>query len=200
MIVGIVFSYILGSIPTAYILGRLKGIDIRKHGSGNVGATNAFRVLGKTAGISALLIDLLKGLIATMLFANYFNPAGASLFLRILYGFSCVCGHTWSVFLRFKGGKGVASSLGVLAGLAIVEKGLAIVLALVILVWVASFLISRIVSLSSILSALSFPLFVFCFNQVKEIKILSILLCLFIILKHKSNLQRLLKRKEPPLL
>lgn len=200
MIVGIVFSYILGSIPTAYILGRLKGIDIRKHGSGNVGATNAFRVLGKTAGISALLIDLLKGLIATMLFANYFNPAGASLLLRILYGFFCVCGHTWSVFLRFKGGKGVASSLGVLAGLAIAEKGLAIVLALVILVWVASFLISRIVSLSSILSALSFPLFVFCFNQVKEIKILSILLCLFIILKHKSNLQRLLKRKEPPLL
>ena len=137
VLAGITISYLLGSIPIAYILGRItKGIDIRKLGSGNVGATNAFRILGPTSGIIVLILDILKGIISVTLVAGYFLSYwnASEIILRILFGLVCICGHNWTLFLRFKGGKGVATTIGVLAGLGIGVVELRLILVLVILV------------------------------------------------------------------
>ena len=105
----LIISYLIGSIPTAYLFGRvLKGIDIRKIGSGNVGATNAMRALGKGPGITVLLLDILKGFIVVVFLGDYF--ANKPIFfqvqnLRIFMGLCCICGHNWTIFLQFKGGK-----------------------------------------------------------------------------------------------
>jgi glycerol-3-phosphate acyltransferase PlsY len=202
VLAGIVLSYLLGSIPTAYILGRaLKGIDIRKFGSGNVGATNAFRVLGPTWGIIVLILDILKGIISVTVLANYslgyWN--NSEIILRIFFGLACICGHNWTLFLRFRGGKGVATTIGVLAGLGTTVVELRLILFLVILVWLITFLILRIVSAASVLSAIALPLFMFIFKQPKELSILSIILCIFIILRHKKNLLGIFHSKEHPL-
>ena len=202
VLAGIIISYLLGSIPTAYIFGRLlKGIDIRKFGSGNVGATNAFRLLGPIWGVVVLVLDILKGIIPVTVLADYFlnNWAYSGIILRMLFGLTCVCGHNWTLFLRFKGGKGVATTLGVLAGLAMVVNELRLVLFLVILVWLIAFLIFRIVSVASVLSALALPLFTLILHRSKELLVLSIIFCIFIILRHKRNLLGLFSKKERPL-
>jgi len=112
----IIISYLIGSIPTAYIFGRLlKGIDIRKFGSGNVGATNVLRVLGRAPAIIVLLLDIFKGFLAVVFVADFIALGCQSIppeTLRIILGFSCIAGHNWTVFLGLKGGKGVASTLG----------------------------------------------------------------------------------------
>ena len=113
IVFAVIASYLIGAIPTAYIFGRvLKKIDIRQHGSGNVGATNAFRILGKGPGAAVLLIDVLKGAIVTSLVADIFGLTDP--LMRVFLGVVVVCGHNWTVFLNFKGGKGIATSLGVL--------------------------------------------------------------------------------------
>lgn len=202
VLLGILISYLLGSIPTAYIFARfLKGIDIRKFGSGNVGATNASRVLGPAWAIVVLILDILKGLIAVTLLVNYFliHWNFSIILLRIVMGLACICGHNWSIFLQFKGGKGVATTLGVLAGLGVAVIELRLILFLVILVWLLAFLIFRFVSVASVLSALSLPLFMFIFYPTRELLALSIILALFIIVRHKKNLLGLLSGKEHPL-
>ena len=99
----VIVSYLIGAIPTAYIFGRaLKGIDIRQHGSGNVGATNAFRILGKGPGTAVLLLDVLKGAVVTSLVADLFGQTDP--LMRVILGIIVVCGHNWTVFLNFKGG------------------------------------------------------------------------------------------------
>lgn len=107
IITGIIISYFIGSIPTAFIFGRLlQGIDIRKFGSGNVGATNAIRVLGKRVGIAVLILDILKGVISILLVQEIASRINISPeILRILSGVSCICGHNWTIFLNFKEGK-----------------------------------------------------------------------------------------------
>lgn len=200
---GIIISYLLGSIPTAYMFGRiLKGIDIRKFGSGNVGATNAFRVLGPMWGVIVLILDIVKGIIPVTIVANYFLNYGdfSPVLLRTIFGFACICGHNWTLFLRFKGGKGVATTLGVLVGLGTAVIELRLVLLLVILVWLITFLILRIVSVASVLSALSLPLFALIFQQSRELIILSVILAVFIVIRHKNNLLGLFHSKERPLL
>jgi glycerol-3-phosphate acyltransferase PlsY len=200
---GIIISYLLGSIPTAYMFGRiLKGIDIRKFGSGNVGATNAFRVLGPMWGVIVLILDIVKGIIPVTIVANYFLNYGdfSPVLLRTIFGFACICGHNWTLFLRFKGGKGVATTLGVLVGLGTAVIELRLVLLLVILVWLITFLILRIVSVASLLSALSLPLFALIFQQSRELIILSVILAVFIVIRHKNNLLGLFHSKERPLL
>lgn len=202
VLAGIIISYLLGSIPTAYILGRLrKGIDIRRFGSGNVGATNVFRVLGPAWGVVVLILDILKGVIAVTILANYFLNYwdNSAIVLRMLFGIVCICGHNWTLFLRFRGGKGVATTLGVLAGLGVAVIEMRLVLLLVILVWLIVFLIFRIVSLASVLSALSLPIFIYILHQTKELLILSVILSLFIIIRHKKNLLALIQRREPPI-
>lgn len=202
IIPAIITSYILGSIPTAYIYGRIfKKIDIRKFGSGNVGATNALRVLGRRAGIAVLLLDILKGFIAVVFLGDFLAP---KIMLpdevtRIILGLVCICGHNWTVFLNFKGGKGVAATFGVLIGLAMRIAGLETVLILAILTWVIVFVISRIVSLASIITALGLPLYALLFKLPLPVIVLSLILSVFLILRHKSNLKRLFQGKEPQL-
>ena len=203
IIVALLASYLLGSIPTAYLFGKvLKGIDIRKVGSGNVGATNALRVLGKSAGITVLLLDILKGLIVVTLLADFFVNIPVlyqTQNLRVFMGLCCICGHNWTVFLQFKGGKGIATSFGVLLGLAIKVPGLNIVVGLIILSWFLVFFSFRIVSLASITAALALPLYCFFFRQSFLIIELGLFLCIFVIIRHKTNLIRIFQGKEPRL-
>lgn len=202
-IVALLASYLLGSIPTAYLFGKvLKGVDIRKVGSGNVGATNALRVLGKGAGITVLLLDILKGLFAVTLFADFFihKPVLCQAQnLRIIMGLCCICGHNWTIFLHFKGGKGVATSLGVLLGLALRINGLNIAIGILIAIWLVVFFLFRIVSLASIIAAIVLPVSCVFFKQSKLMIMVSLILCIFVILRHKANLVRIFQGKEPRL-
>lgn len=195
IITRIIISYLIGSIPTAYIFGRLlKGIDIRKFGSGNVGATNAFRVLGKTIGITVLILDIFKGFLAVV----FLGKSLAQMQLIIL-GLSCILGHNWTIFLGFKGGKGMATTLGVLLGLSVKVAGLKAILGLVVLIWLAIFIIVRIVSLASIISAIALPILMLVFKQSNTLIFSSFILSLLVILRHKSNLKRIFQGKEPRL-
>ncbi len=188
-------AYLVGSIPTAYIFGRIyKGIDIRKHGSGNVGATNVFRVLGKWPGIIVLIIDIIKGIVPVVLIANLFSIE--SVFGRILIAVASVCGHNWTIFLGFKGGKGIATSLGVLIGLTIVIASIRSVLFLTLLIWIVCFLLSGFVSLASILAAISLPIFMVVTDQGFELVCLGIVFCVFVVIRHKVNIKRLLSGRE----
>jgi len=201
IIIGIIISYLIGSIPTAYIFGRvLKGIDIRKFGSGNVGATNVLRVLGRGPAITVLVLDILKGFIASVFVADFIAlktlPVSSEI-LRIILGFSCIAGHNWTIFLGFKGGKGVSSTLGVLLGFTARIAGFNLVFGLVILTWLVVFIPSRIVSLASIVCSLSIPVYMVLFKQSLIMVISGIAIALFIILRHKANIRRMLQGKEP---
>lgn len=203
IIIGIFLSYLIGSIPTAYIFGRLlKGIDIRNFGSGNVGATNALRVLGRWPGITVLFLDILKGFIPVVFLGNFLSPQINYISpeaFRIILGSSSIAGHSWTFFLKFKGGKGIATSLGVLLGLAIKIPGLKIILVLLVLSWFLIFILTRIVSLASILCAVLLPVYILLFKPTFTLIISSLILSIFVILRHRSNLQRLWLGKEPRL-
>lgn len=196
IIVGIILSYLIGSIPTAYIFGKmLKGIDIRRHGSGNVGATNVFRVLGKKPGIVVLLLDILKGIIAVVLVSDLLGLT--EVIHRVMLAVMVVCGHNWTVFLKFKGGKGIATSFGVLIGLTIKIAMIRSVLIWVVFIWLACFLTTRIISVSSILAATCLPIIMVLTNQEITIICLGIMFCIFVVLRHKANISRLFAGQEP---
>ena len=194
LFLGFVSAYIIGSIPTAYIFGKvLKGIDIREYGSGNAGATNVFRVIGKTPGIIVLIIDIIKGYIAATYLASgfmYLAPVTRPELYRILFGLSAIAGHNWTLFLKFKGGKGVAASAGVVIGL--IPK----IFWLGFLVWLITFFITGFVSLGSIIAVISIPIFTLAFGEPVEIVIFMCLLCLIIVYKHKPNIRRLARGEE----
>ncbi len=188
-------AYLIGSIPVAYIFGRLlKGLDIREHGSGNMGATNAFRVLGKGPGTLVLILDIIKGIIPVTLLANAFG-LGDALSLVII-AVAAVAGHNWTIFLGFKGGKGMATSLGVLIGLAIQFQVLRIILLLVTLTWLVLFLSLGYVSLASIVAAVVFPVLTVVFLEPFPLILMSIILCVFIVFRHRSNIKRLVRGQE----
>ncbi len=194
LFLGFVSAYIIGSIPTAYIFGRvLKGIDIREYGSGNAGATNVFRVIGKTPGIIVLIIDIIKGYISATYLASgfmYLAPVTRPELYRILFGLSAIAGHNWTLFLKFKGGKGVAASAGVVIGL--IPK----IFWLGFLVWLITFFITGFVSLGSIIAIISIPIFTLAFGEPVEIVVFMCLLCLIIVYKHKPNIRRLARGEE----
>ncbi len=199
----LIISYLIGSIPTAYLFGRvLKGIDIRKIGSGNVGATNAMRALGKGPGITVLLLDILKGFIVVVFLGDYF-ASKPILYqvqnLRIFMGLCCICGHNWTIFLKFKGGKGIATTFGVLLGLALKLSGLGIIIGILVLTWLIVFLIWRIVSLASIIAATAFPIFTLFFKLPVIFIVVSIILFVFVLIRHKANISRIIQGKEPQL-
>ncbi|MFA5350338.1 MAG: glycerol-3-phosphate 1-O-acyltransferase PlsY [Candidatus Omnitrophota bacterium] len=203
IIAALVASYSLGSIPTAYLFGRiLKGIDIRKVGSGNVGATNAMRALGRGPGITVLLLDILKGFIVVVFLGDYF--VNKQIFiqeynLRIIMGLCSICGHNWTIFLRFKGGKGIATTFGVLLGLALRLPGLGVVIGVLVLIWLIVFMTWRIVSLASIMAAIIFPILILFLKLPAILVIVSFILCIFVIIRHRSNLSRIIRGKEPRL-
>lgn len=194
LVLSLLVSYLLGSIPTAYLFGRMKGLDIRKHGSGNVGATNAFRVLGKGLGTTVLLLDVLKGVVATALVSDWFGLE--HIYHHVLLGIAVVIGHNWTIFLKFKGGKGIATSLGVLIGLSIKFASIVPVLLISLGIWIVVFLISGFVSLASILAGVSLPFLMAAFDEPFEFVLLGILICVFVVLRHRSNISRLLSGKE----
>ena len=188
-------SYLIGSIPTAYIFGRvLKGIDIRQQGSGNVGATNAFRVLGKGPGTAVLIIDIIKGIIAVAGVAGVLAPYTLGSMAAAL---AAVCGHNWTCFLNFKGGKGIATTLGVLIGFTIAIPEARAAVGLCVLGWLVSFGITAIVSLSSLVAAVLLPVLMVFFNAPLSLVLLSILFCVFVVLRHRPNIHRLLNGQEP---
>jgi len=192
---GIILAYFLGSIPTAYIAGRiLKGIDIRQHGSKNVGATNVFRVLGKWPGAIVLFCDILKGVLAVVLIPFMLGLHGVGYF--VLFGLVAVCGHNWTVFLKFKGGKGVATSLGVLIGLTINIVSLRVIVSLCVLIWMIVFFSLGYVSLASMIAVLFLPLSMVIFAQPLELVLLGVIFCFLVIWRHRPNIQRLLQGRE----
>ena len=188
-------SYLIGAIPTGYLFGKyLKGIDIRQHGSGNMGATNVLRVLGKGPGAAVLILDIVKGIIPTTLIASLCNMESIS--ARVFLGVVAVAGHNWTVFLNFKGGKGIATSLGVLIGLTIAVHAIRPVLFYTLLSWIIIFALSGYVSLASIIAATVLPVAAVLTYQDIVIIFLGIVFCLFVVIRHRPNIKRLLKGEE----
>ncbi|MCS6981197.1 MAG: glycerol-3-phosphate 1-O-acyltransferase PlsY [Flavobacteriales bacterium] len=191
-------AYLLGSLPWSIWIGQLfYGVDVRQHGSGNAGATNTFRVLGRRAGLVVLVLDIAKGMAAVKLgelFGWIFGKESMILLqeLRPLAGACAILGHVYSVFLHFKGGKGVATALGVMASLApwatLSSAG----------IFILAWLFSGYISVSSLSAALAFPLFHFLFyKEVSLIQWTLVVGCsLFIFYTHRSNIRRLLKGEE----
>ncbi len=183
----IILAYLCGSIPLGYIFGRIKGKDIRKEGSGNIGFTNVCRVLGVKWGIPVLVFDILKG----FLFPIISFKLGLKDEIAILSGLSAILGHNFSIFLKFKGGKGVATSAGVFLALAPIETIITLGIFGVV------FSITRIVSIGSIISSISLPIMIFFISPEKKlVLIFSILASCFIIIKHIPNIKRLIKKSE----
>lgn len=195
----LIAAYLLGSIPTAVWLGQaFYGVDVREYGSGNAGATNTFRVLGKKAGISVMLIDIFKGYTATKLAyligLSVTGQQGSTQFVNyeLALGVIAVMGHLFPVFAGFRGGKGVAT----LFGMVLAVNPIAALLC--VLVFVTVLMITKYVSLSSICAGFTFPIVtVFVLqSSVKSEVLYGISVCLLILVTHQKNLERLLKGKE----
>lgn len=195
--INVILAYLIGSIPTAVWVGKyFHGIDIREHGSKNAGATNTFRVLGKKSGWLVLLVDITKGIIASTLpywFENYFvGYKDELLIMQLTASFSAVCGHVFPLFAGFRGGKGVATSLGIVIGINPLAAIICLVLFLVV------FILSKYVSLGAITAASAFP-FVSYFVLKQDARIMiifTIVLSFLVILAHRRNITRLLKGEE----
>lgn len=186
-LLAIALAYLLGSVPTGLWLGlKIAGVDIREHGSKNIGATNTLRVLGKKLGVAALLTDIAKGLVP-VLFAPRFSSWE---YLPLACGLAAILGHTFSLFLRFRGGKGVATSAGVFLGLALYPT----------LVAAAAFALvlaaTRMVSAGSIVAALSLVIAAQLFPLALPVRVLATGVALLVIVKHRTNIRRILRGEE----
>jgi glycerol-3-phosphate acyltransferase PlsY len=199
-------AYLLGSIPTGFLMGKARGIDIRKTGSGNIGATNVLRILGKPAGIVVLVMDGLKGFASASwlpaLILASFNLAESTHRepLMIVGGLCAVLGHNYTCWLNFKGGKGIATSAGVLA--ALVPWSLVIIL----IIWIVLTFLTGFVSVGSIAASFALPFASWATRQSKTMILVSAIMGALAIYKHRANIQRLLngtesrlrpKKKEP---
>jgi len=194
----LVLAYLLGSIPTGYLVARARGVDIRSVGSGNIGATNVLRALGKTAGILVLLIDALKGWTAVRLMAPWcierFLPAAgieAKDIAALIAAVAAVLGHNYTCWLGFKGGKGIATSAGVLT--ALVPWALLIIF----VVWVVCFLVTRYVSVGSMAASFTLPLATWFTTRSLTLTVVTGGMGALAIYKHRANIQRLLSGTEP---
>ena len=183
----IISSFLLGSIPFGYLIALFKGIDIRKYGSGNVGATNVARVLGKKYGIAVYILDFLKGFIPTLIAVKNF---GIESWVTTAVGLSPILGHMFSPFLHFRGGKGVATSSGVLLALSPLLGFLALAL------WFVIYKKSGFVSLGSILSAFAVMYIAGSLGYPTNVLLLVGLVAVLVLVKHKSNVERLLEGRE----
>jgi glycerol-3-phosphate acyltransferase PlsY len=190
-------AYLLGSIPTGFLLAKARGVDIRTVGSGNIGATNVFRILGKPAGIFVLLADAAKGWLAVFVVAKlisaWFYPAAGSTareWFAICAGIAAILGHNYTCWLYFKGGKGIATSAGVLA--ALVPGPLLIILS----VWIIIFALTRYVSLASISAAFTLPFAAWAVGDSRTIILVAAALTALAIYKHKANIKRLIDGTE----
>ena len=200
LIVIVLLSYLVGSIPTSIIVGKiLRGIDIREYGSGNAGATNTFRVLGWKAGVFVIAVDIGKGIFATLVISKL-NLTGvpllASTLLQIIAGVSAVCGHIWTVFAGFRGGKGVSTAAGMIIALYPIAFLICIAIFTIVL------FTTRYVSVSSMIAAVSLPIVFVVLQQIghqpvsSPLLVLSLIMAGLIIFTHRANIRRLLNGTE----
>jgi len=181
----IIASYLIGSIPFGFIIAKIRGIDIRRHGSGNIGATNVWRTIGPGAGLTVLALDAAKGAAAV-----YIGRQAGIEGVEMLTGIAALVGHAFPLFLGFRGGKIIATGAGVLLALA------PPVLLIAFTVFMIVVLVSRYVSLGSVCAALSVPLSMFLLHYSLLYNIFGGVLCLFAVLKHIPNIKRLARGTE----
>jgi len=179
-------AYLLGSIPTGLLLGKLAGIDVRKEGSGNIGATNLYRTVGRKVGVLTLIGDCLKGIIPVLLAKYYALPVNYVAWI----GLAAFCGHVFSLFMRFKGGKGVATALGVFLALSPLAVCAALgVFVILMLKW-------RYVSLGSVMAAAVMPVAIMLMGSDRSLVIVTMIIAVIVIAKHHENIKRLLVGTE----
>lgn len=187
-VLGILVSYLLGAVPASYLAGRSRGVDLRRHGSGNLGATNTFRVLGPRVAAPVMVFDVLKGFLPV-----WFLPGVLGLEAQawpLAFGGAAILGHVFPIYMGFRGGKGVATGAGVFLALAPVAVAIAF------LVWLVALRVSRMVSLASILAALCVVPLLFVTGTSPEVRVLGILVALFIVVAHRANVGRILRGEE----
>ncbi len=194
-----IISYLLGSFPSGFIAGKIAGVDIRQHGSGNIGATNVLRLLGKPYGYAVFFLDALKGFLAVHIaisFAEHFETTRAySDWFGIVGALVCVFGHAFPVWLKFKGGKGVATSAGTMLGLAPVATLVAVV------VWIVVFELTRYVSVASVIAAVALPTAIGILLRLHVMNSAvifysAIILATMVCWRHRSNFARLVRGTE----
>ncbi len=189
VLLALLSAYVLGSIPTSYLAGRLfAGIDLRQHGSKNLGATNVFRVLGAKYAVPVLVLDASKGTVAAVFLSRL---AGPQPWMPLLVGSTAVLGHVYPIFLRFKGGKGVATAAGVMLGVAPIAIGICI------LVWGLIVLASGYVSLGSVLASAAFPIVTWAVSPHDWYAFIAgVGLASLIVYTHRANIRRLIAGTE----
>lgn len=194
----VIASYLFGSLPTGYLVGKTRGVDLLKSGSGNIGATNTFRVLGKPAGTFVLLCDILKGFLAVMLVPGLAakiapeiaSSETASDLARVVAAFTAILGHNYTCWLRFKGGKGIATTAGVMTALA------PWALLITVTVWIIVTFSTRYVSLGSLAAAVTLPIATGLVQRNLIITSVAALMGGLAIYKHRTNIQRLIAGTE----
>lgn len=187
-VVPVILSYLLGSITFSYVIGKIiKGVDVRKHGSGNAGATNTLRVLGVFPAILVLVLDISKGVLAVWI-GKWLAPE--QLWVAVACGLIVIAGHNWPLFFKFKGGKGIATTIGVVTTMCFLPALFAGILA------IASIFITRYVSLGSLIFTSFLPIFLWFMNYPVEILWASIAIALFAYLRHRSNIAKLFRGQE----
>lgn len=183
----VIASYLIGSIPVSYLVARYwKGIDIREHGSGNVGTTNVWRNAGPVAGVTALAGDLGKGVMAVLLARHFGDPL-----LESLAGMAALAGHSWPVFLGFRGGKLVATGVGVIAAISPPVGALAAA------IWLLVVGITRYVSVGSLTAVISIPVLMLAFHLERPYLLVGVFIAAFAVYKHIPNIKRLAAGTEP---
>jgi len=188
LVIAATASFLIGAIPFGYLIGRIvKGVDIREHGSKNVGATNVFRVVGRGAGLVALALDIAKGF--APVFATRFLPGDPALAAVICAG-AAIAGHVWTPYLRMRGGKGVATSCG--AVLAITPAGLGLALA----TWIAVVAVTRYISLGSMVAAVVLVAYILLSGSEAPLVVFAVVVAGLIIVRHRGNIRRLLGGTE----
>jgi glycerol-3-phosphate acyltransferase PlsY len=187
-IVIIIASYLLGSLMFSVIMGRIiAGIDIRSHGSGNAGATNTLRLIGKGPAVVVFLLDVAKGVLAVLL-AKWIVPD--SLGVAVVCGLAVILGHNWPIWFNFRGGKGIATTIGMLATLAFLPTLFAGIIAIITIVF------TKYVSLGSLLLTVSLPIFIFVMDYPTELLWGSLAILVFALVKHRKNIVKLAKGTE----
>ncbi len=185
IIVAVIVSYLIGSIPFGYLLARAKGLDIMKHGSGNIGATNVWRNLGPVAGLTVLFLDMAKG-VAAILLGKYLGGGG----IELLAGLAVLCGHSWSIFLRFKGGKMIATGAGVVLAIS------PVIILVALVIWLSTVAITRYVSMGSMLAAISVPVTMVALDMSSWHVAFGITIAVLAVHKHRSNIARIINGTE----
>ena len=185
----VVLSYLLGAIPASYVAGRMaKGIDLREHGSGNLGATNTFRVLGAKVAAPVMVFDIAKGAFPVLAFGQW--DGADDWRWALAYGAAAIVGHVFSIYMGFRGGKGVATSAGVFLGLAPLALGIGLV------VWLAVLKATRMVSAASISAAAVVGVVLLVAPVPVEVRVLGLAVVAFVIFAHRSNIGRILRGEE----